>query len=166
MSLVGWDDVAKEVEQPCPAGVRVFAPSGELYRFVVVDLLEHTGDWDGAAGWTTAFVTKLHEHFIKENDRIQPSVLVVGKALPFEFRQKVHSAGSVVYDLDLPSNAQFESSKAIVSYLSSVCGQPAQEPRQPVVDPDADPTPYYEPVLGVTWKDLREYLDFLNRNST
>jgi hypothetical protein len=156
-----------------PDGVHVLdaAVPGNPFRFVVVDVRDQRGDWGGVADWTFAFVTALRtqpgiDYVFKKHGDVHPSVLVVGKNLPIEFRQQAHSAGSVVYDFGLPSNASFQGPEQLVSHLCSLGrGAAAQDPAAWSVDPDADPAGYYKPVRGVTAKALKKYLDILNRKS-
>jgi hypothetical protein len=156
-----------------PGGVQVLSAgrAGRPYHFVVVDVRDPKDGIDSVTHWTSEFVAALRgrsvvEYFVNSNDNFQPSVLVVGKHQPYGFRRKVHAAGCIVYDLELPSNATLTDPQHVVSDLASrEHAIPAQPPRRWPVDPKADPAPYYEPVRGVTPQDVRDYLAFLNHQS-
>jgi hypothetical protein len=163
----GWFTV------PRPDGVDVLgtAVSGRPYAFVIVDVRQPKGEIEGAVNWTSQFVAALRgrtgiEFFVKENDNFQPSILVVGRRLLPALRRKAHSAGCVVYDLDLPSNASFEEPGQIVRHLVSLDEATSVPSAVWTKDPKANPAQYYEAVPDMSADDLREYLRFLNQDVT
>lgn len=173
VSTMTEDVVHRWFPAPRPEGVHILGATlpNKRLEFVVVDVRGPKEKIEVVSDWTSAFVAALHgrsgtEYFIKENGSFRPVILVVGKGLPHDFQQKALSAGSIVYDLTYPSNAMFTEPQHIVSHLASR-NQTIREQRPGpwAVDPKADPARYYDPVPGVTPKDVHDYFDFLNRNS-